>query len=116
MVTLYRCLVWAGTCQPQSRDKSTRFETLNLLISSFHHFSYYHGTYSRIEMSGVQYIHEDVRWKDTGYESCADVKLVSALYYSTMAAAGVYILCSIIGWVVSLVGSVCAKPVSIHGN
>ena len=75
--------------------------------------SYYHGAYSRIVVPGVQYIHEDVVWKETGFISCGDTIYTSIVYFSMMGCLALFSIISLFGCGLAFSFSVCAKSVSI---
>lgn len=83
----------------------------NPLLTHFSYCSYFHGKWSNFEIDGVQYIHEDVIWRDSGFLNCSDVELLSLMYYAHFTVFGLYGLISVVVWAISLQGSICAPQV-----
>ena len=78
--------------------------------------STFQGFESARRASNVHYLGPPLyidEWKDTGFQSCDDAKLVRDMYFSTMACVALYCVVAVISLCVGFGGSICVEPVSM---
>ncbi|ELU15747.1 hypothetical protein CAPTEDRAFT_223929 [Capitella teleta] len=68
---------------------------------------YYHGKWSEMEIAGVQYIHEDIVWRDSGFHECSDVRLISAIFYLHHILFATFAIIAIASFALAIKATAC---------